>query len=112
MCPDDKCVICIPDQVYIGETKRNLKTRLTEHRQAVRRGDDRNGIAVHVQKFDHHIDWESAQVEQVIPDYWKRRTAEAILIRKRSSTMNLDCGLQLPTVWNPFLDKLQPPLPP
>ena len=68
------------DQVYIGETKRNLKTRLTEHRQAVRRGHDRNGIAVHVQKYDHHIDWESAQVEQVIPDYWKRRTAEAILI--------------------------------
>ena len=100
------------DQVYIGETERNLKTRLTDHRQAVRQGDDRNGIAVHVQKYDHHIDWDSAQVEQVIPDYWKRRTAEAILIRKRSPTMNLDCALQLPTEWNPILDKLQPPLPP
>ena len=36
------------DQVYIGETKRNLNIRLAEHRQAVRRGDDKNGIAVHV----------------------------------------------------------------
>ena len=45
----------------------------------------------------------------MIPDYWNRRTAEAILIQKRSPTMNLDCGLQLPTVWKPILDKLQPP---
>ena len=68
------------NQVYIGETKRNLKTQLTEHRLAVRQGDDTDGIVVHVQKCDHHIDWGSARVERVITDYWKRRTAEAILI--------------------------------
>ena len=35
------CKVC--DQVFIGEIKRNLKTRLAGHRQAVKRGDDRNG---------------------------------------------------------------------
>ena len=38
------------EEVYVGETKRTLKVRLNEHRQAVRRGDQKNGIAVHVQK--------------------------------------------------------------
>ena len=36
-------------EVYVGETKRTLKVRLSEHRQAVKRGDPKNGIAVHVQ---------------------------------------------------------------
>ena len=100
------------DQVYIGETKRNLNIRLAEHRQAVRRGDDKNGIAVHVQKCNHSIDWEGARVEQVITNYWKRRTAEAILIRQQSPTMNLDRGLHLPSVWNPILDSSQHLFPP
>ena len=100
------------DQVYIGETKRNLKIRLAEHRQAVRRGDDKNGIAVHVQKCNHSIDWEGARVEQVITNYWMRSTAEAILIRQQSPTMNLDRGLHLPSVWNPILDSIQHPFPP
>ena len=34
-------------KVYIGEMGRNLKKRLVEHKVAVRRGDAKNGIAVH-----------------------------------------------------------------
>ena len=30
---------------------------------------------------------------------------QAILIQQQSPTMNLDCGDQLPTIWNPILDK-------
>ena len=41
--------------MYVGETKRTLKVRLSEHRQAVKRGDPKNGIAVHVQKTNHCI---------------------------------------------------------
>ena len=41
---------------YIGETRRNLKTRMTEHKGAVHRGDERNGIAVHVHQLQHRID--------------------------------------------------------
>ena len=40
-------------EVYVGETKRTLKVRLSEHRQAVKRGDPKNGIAVHVQKTNY-----------------------------------------------------------
>ena len=37
---------------YIGETRRNLRARMTEHKGVVRRGDERNGIAVHVPIFN------------------------------------------------------------
>ena len=37
------------NQAYIGEMKRNLKVRLTEHKQAVKKEDNKKGIAVHVQ---------------------------------------------------------------
>ena len=91
------------DHVYIGETGRTLKKRLAEHKQAVRRFDEINGIAVHVHQHDHHIDWESARVVGNEMFYWRRRVLEAIKINSHPSTMNLDCGLSLSNLWRPFL---------
>ena len=45
---------------YIGETGRNLTTRLTEHKLATRSGDVNNHIAEHHLQTKHHIDWDSA----------------------------------------------------
>ena len=42
-------------KVYIGESKRPLKTRISEHKQAVKRGDEKNGIAVHAHTTNHSI---------------------------------------------------------
>ena len=92
------------EEVYVGETKRTLKVRLSEHRQAVRRGGPKNGIAVHVQKTNHCINWEGATVWRKEVGFWQRRAAEAIQIKKRTPNMNLDSGLLLPMVWNPILN--------
>lgn len=48
------------ESVYVGKTGRTLKKRLTEHRAAVKRGDDKNGIAVHANRTAHSIDWDAA----------------------------------------------------
>ena len=93
------------DQKYIGETKRTMKKRLTEHKYAVCRGDEKNGIAVHANKFNHSIDWESAGVLRTAQGYWNRRTLEAIQIWRTARPMNLDCGLHLSPVWNPLIDQ-------
>ena len=92
-------------QTYIGETKRTLKVRLSEHQQAVKRGDPKNGIAVHAHESSHMIDWDGARVRRSgMIGYWQRRTTEAIHIKLSEKTMNLDGGLQLSTVWNPVLN--------
>ena len=99
----------VTDKVYLGESKRTLKVRVSEHCQAVRRGGTKNGIAIHVQQSQHAIKWEEAKVEKVMPGYWQRRAWEAILIRKQPHSMNLDCGLHVPLVWNPLLNTHTPP---
>ena len=42
---------------YVRETRRMLKGRLEEHRQAVKRGDPNNRIAVHAHRAQHAIGW-------------------------------------------------------
>ena len=54
-----KCSDC--QASYIGETGRNLNTRLTEHKRATKNSDANNNIAVHHQLTNHNIDWDSAQ---------------------------------------------------
>ena len=50
-------------QAYIGETKRMLKVRLGEHKQAVKHGDPKNSTAVHAHESNHTIDWDGARVK-------------------------------------------------
>ena len=62
---------------YIGETGRNLNTRLTEHKRATRNGDANNHIAVHHQLTKHNIDWDSAQCLTYSTNYFQRLTLES-----------------------------------
>ena len=54
-----KCSDC--QASYIGETGRNLNTRLTEHKRATRNGNVNNHISEHHQLTNHKIDWDSAE---------------------------------------------------
>ena len=53
-----KCCDC--QATYIGETRRNRSTRLTERKRATRNGDVNNYIADHHLQTKHQIDWDSA----------------------------------------------------
>ena len=55
-----KIKYCDRQVTYIGETGRNLNTRLTEHRRATRNGDINNNIAEHHLQTNHRIDWDYA----------------------------------------------------
>ena len=58
------------DASYLGKTRRNLETRLAEHRMAVQRGDvDVSTLAEHVGKEGHHVSWESMAVLKVSSCY-------------------------------------------
>ena len=77
---------------YIGETGRNLTTRLTEHKGATKKGDLNNNIAKHHLKKSHAIDWDSATCLTYRTDYYQRITLE---ILGNSATYRLFTNLYL-----------------
>ena len=70
-----KCSDC--QASYIGDTGRNLNTRLTEHKRATKNGDANNHIAVHHQLTNHNIDWDSAHCLTYSTNYFQRLTLES-----------------------------------
>ena len=83
------CAQC--DEVYVGETGRPLKTRITEHKRAVSTGDVWNANAVHCMKTNHSMDWNAAGVVDRASRWRERRIKESVHIRKRK-TFNMDSG--------------------
>ena len=67
-----KCSDC--QASYIGETGRNLNTRLTEHKRATKNGNANNHVAVHRQLINHNNDWDSAQCLTYSAKYFQRLT--------------------------------------
>ena len=64
-------------QVYIGETKRRLETRLKEHRDACKRGMiEKSAVAEHVWENHHPIDWEETRGHSAGPRQWTGNVAE------------------------------------
>ena len=48
------------DFVYIGHTKRDLKSRLAEHKLAIKNQEpEKSALCEHSVQFDHFIDWKT-----------------------------------------------------
>ena len=81
-----KCSDC--QASYIGETGRNLNTRLTEHKRATSNGDANNHIAVHHQLTNHNIEWDSAQCLTYSTNYFQRLTLESWYANLEQTLLN------------------------
>ena len=62
---------------YIGETSRNVITRLTEHKRATKNCDLNSNIAEHHLKTSHAFDWDGATCLTYSIDYYQRITLES-----------------------------------
>ena len=62
---------------YIGETGRNVSTRLTEHKRATKNGDVNNHSTEHLLHTKRQIDWDSATCTTYSTDYYQRLTLES-----------------------------------
>ncbi len=98
------CMDC--SMVYVGETGRTLDKRLKEHQYAVKRHDEKNGIAVHAWNSNHKVNWLEAKVKERVENYTRRRITEAVVIQSLPSTSNLDNGLELNPTWQPIIASL------
>ena len=81
-----KCSDC--QASYIGETGRNLNTRLTGHKRATRNGDVNNHIAVHHQLTNHNINWDTAQCLTYSMNYFQRLTLESWYTNLEQTPLN------------------------
>ena len=95
-------------KVYIGQTSRTLKHRLTEHKRALRSGEAaQSAVAEHAMEEDHIIKWEDSEVVDHNHRYRQRCTLEAWHIRTERHKMNRDEG-PLPGVYNPLIHLYTP----
>jgi len=77
-----KCSTC--QAPYIGETGRNLTTRLNEHKRATKKGDLNNIIAEHHLKASRSSDLDSATCLTCSIDYYQRITLESLSTSSRT----------------------------
>ena len=68
--------------LHVGETGKNLNTRLTEHKWA------NNHIAVHHQLTNHDIDWVSAQCSTYSTNYFHWLTLESLYTNLEQMPLN------------------------
>ena len=98
-----KCCDC--QASYIGETGRNLSTRLTEHKLATSNGDVNNHIAEHHLKTKHQIDWDSATCITYSTDCYQRLTLESWFTNLEQTPLNR--SQQLPAPYTRLIDEIK-----
>lgn len=73
---------------YIGQTSRNLKSRLTSHKSDCRRGIKSCALAEHFIDRDHQIDWGNTEILENVNSYQKRLFLEMFHINLNQHGMN------------------------
>ena len=111
-----KCSDC--QATYMDEIgRRNLTTRLNEHKRATKKGDLNNNIAEHHLTASHTMDWDSASCVTYSADYHQRIAFESWFTNLEQTALNLCQPLPAPnkrfmthqeTVTHCFLFTLQP----
>ena len=70
------------DLAYIGETGRNLETRVKEHRYAFQTCNLNNAMFKHASENNHSINWDNCQLLYKCNNFKKRRIIESVCIQK------------------------------
>jgi len=95
---------------YIGQTKRQLRTRIKEHDSDFRK---KNGspsvISEHRRNFNHDFEWDNIKIIDNERSYQKRLVSEMVHIKKQLHGLNKQSDTDLlPKSYLPILDLLPP----
>ena len=78
------------DATYVGQSKRQLKTRIKEHRTNINSDPDKHSVVSnHVINYNHSFDWEHVMILDKEVNYHKRLVSEMIFIKEQRSGINL-----------------------
>jgi len=101
------CKTC--PQIYIGETQQWFPSRRYQHQYAVKKKTQTNGIAQHVTKTKHQIDWENTIFLDSETHWRRRKIKEALYIDSlnpgkqiSNKIMNLEKGFDISGCWKEF----------
>lgn len=102
------CIYQIPcecGQSYIGETKRPLVTRLSEHKRHTLRGEtDKSGVANHCWEFHHRMQWEDTKILCKEVNLHKRKFKEATYILNNNDIFS-NPSYEVNGTWNEVLSQ-------
>ena len=91
------------EKVYIGETGRQLRTRVSTNEH------HKSAITDHVCQNNHIMNWEESEILEQESDKFKRWIKESICIRSNTPTMSRDKGAyQLSPIWTQVISTPKP----
>ncbi|EZA59755.1 hypothetical protein X777_16236, partial [Ooceraea biroi] len=94
------------DASYVGQTKRQLHTRVNEHRRDInKRSGSPSVISTHKLDSGHDFKWNHVEILDEEIAYKKRMVSEMITIKRQLNPLNLQSDtLALPDVYSPILN--------
>ncbi|XP_071580549.1 uncharacterized protein [Temnothorax nylanderi] len=77
------------EATYVGQTKRQLKTRVKEHRSDINKNSGSPlVISCHRLETDHDFDWDNVEILDTEPSLRKRLISEMLYIKRQTSPLN------------------------
>ncbi|XP_055527260.1 uncharacterized protein LOC129719869 [Wyeomyia smithii] len=97
-------------KMYVGQTSRKLDTRIGEHKNDIKRKDNRTGLTQHTLGDGHVFDFEKVTILERIVDQESRITAETFHIKlvgeRNAVNLQRECGT-FNTNYNALVVKLR-----
>ncbi|EZA55680.1 hypothetical protein X777_04189 [Ooceraea biroi] len=85
-----KISYCDCEASYVGQTKRQLRTRVNEHRKDInKKSGSPSVISTHRLSSGHDFDWDDVQILNKEGSYKKRLVSEMVNIKRQLKSLNL-----------------------
>jgi hypothetical protein len=84
------------DATYVGQTKRQLGTRLKEHKNNIKLDSAKHSVVTeHILNEQHTFDWDNTKIMDHEKNYHKRLISEMIHIKEQKNGLNLNKDTEL-----------------
>jgi hypothetical protein len=78
------------DASYVGQTKRQLGTRLKEHKNNFKLEPSKHSVVTeHILEYNHSFDWDNVRILDTESNYRKRLISEMLHIKEQKNGINL-----------------------
>ncbi|KAL6417635.1 hypothetical protein ACFW04_012605 [Cataglyphis niger] len=78
------------DASYVGQTGRQLQTRIKEHRNHIRRNTSSHSVITdHRLQHNHEFKWNDVKILDTEPIYNKRLISKILFIKRQNNSLNL-----------------------